>query len=137
MRRWRSSAAARTVLMLQDRVVLQESRPAPDTLSPSSPIPSPHPTHRLSAQGALRHPWFDTSPLARLGSAFGDLTQRVSQATTGLGGQWLGEVMARSGTAASGGFTEAQLSEELEEDGEVWQAPPKVCACGAEGWRAL
>uniref|UniRef100_A0A1D2AEM3 Protein kinase domain-containing protein n=2 Tax=Auxenochlorella protothecoides TaxID=3075 RepID=A0A1D2AEM3_AUXPR len=93
------------------------------------------PEDRLSAQGALRHPWFDTSPLARLGSAFGDLTQRVSQATTGLGGQWLGEVMARSGTAASGGFTEAQLSEELEEDGEVWQAPPKDISSTIAWWQ--
>ncbi len=68
------------------------------------------PTDRLTASAALAHPWFDSSFLAAMTSTVEDIGRSAVKVTTADGG-WLQKQIARSG---AGGFTEAQLSEELD-----------------------
>jgi len=73
------------------------------------------PSDRLTAPAALAHPWFDSSLLAAMTSTvetFGRAASKVTEAGDG----WLLRQIARSGTSEAGGFTEAQLSEELEKE---------------------
>lgn len=66
---------------------------------------------RISANGALGHPFFTTSGilavqgLAELRCALGN----SFRADTDEWGQWIFDMMAKSGTEKEGGFTEAQL----------------------------
>ncbi|KAL0019290.1 hypothetical protein WJX79_003618 [Trebouxia sp. C0005] len=68
------------------------------------------PNKRLSASGALRHRWFGTSILAPVGAALDRVAESVGQA----GGAWKG---GSWGTQRSGGLTEAQIREELQNNG--------------------
>lgn len=69
-------------------------------------------TDRPSASAALAHPWFDSSFLATMTSTVDSIGRSAVKATTSDDG-WLTKQIARSGTSEAGGFTEAQLSEEL------------------------
>jgi serine/threonine protein kinase len=70
------------------------------------------PADRPSAAAALAHPWFDSSFLATMTSTVDSIGRSAVKATTADNG-WLSKQIARSGTTEAGGFTEAQLSEEL------------------------
>jgi serine/threonine protein kinase len=70
------------------------------------------PTDRPSAAAALAHPWFDSSLLATMASTVDSIGRTAVKVTTADNG-WLQRQIARSGTIEAGGFTEAQLSEEL------------------------
>lgn len=72
------------------------------------------PSDRLTASGALAHPWFDSSIFAALTSTV-ETFGRVAAKATVVEDGWLQRQMARSGTSEAGGFTEAQLKEELED----------------------
>lgn len=67
---------------------------------------------RLSAAAALSHPWFDPSPFYAVASQVETLT-RAAVKVTEVDDGWLQRQMARSGTSEAGGFTEAQLKDEL------------------------
>ena len=72
-----------------------------------------NPRDRITASAALAHPWFDSSLLAAVTSTvetFGRAAAKVADPGDG----WLMNQIARSGTSEAGGFTEAQLKEELE-----------------------
>ncbi|GBG70956.1 hypothetical protein CBR_g8256 [Chara braunii] len=77
---------------------------------------------RISAGGALDHPYFDSPSPALLGVRVGRF-QRLRlmmdnvafQSNTGFA-DWVWGMMARSGTKDVGGFTEAQLSAMVERD---------------------
>lgn len=68
------------------------------------------PNQRLSASGALRHRWFGTSILGPVGAALDRVASSVGQA----GGAWKG---GSWGTQRAGGLTEAQIREELQNNG--------------------
>lgn len=76
---------------------------------------------RPSASAALAHPWFDSSFLATMTSTVDSLGRSAVKVTTADNG-WLSKQIARSGTTEAGGFTEAQLEEELNTLG-VKEAP--------------
>ncbi|KAI4313970.1 hypothetical protein L6164_026913 [Bauhinia variegata] len=68
---------------------------------------------RLSAKGALAHPYFDKEGLLAL-SFMQNLRLQILRATQqdyGEAANWILSLMARSGTQQAGGFTEAQLQE--------------------------
>ncbi|KAF7827856.1 serine/threonine-protein kinase STN7, chloroplastic [Senna tora] len=68
---------------------------------------------RLSAKGALAHPYFDREGLLAL-SFMQNLRLQLLRATQqdyGEAANWIIRLMAKSGTAQDGGFTEAQLLE--------------------------
>ena len=71
------------------------------------------PGDRPSAEAALAHQWFDPSFLATMTSTVDSIGRTAVKATTVDNG-WLSKQIARSGTNEAGGFTEAQLSEELD-----------------------
>ena len=71
------------------------------------------PGDRPSAEAALAHQWFDPSFLASMTSTVDSIGRTAVKATTADNG-WLSKQIARSGTREAGGFTEAQLSEELD-----------------------
>lgn len=71
------------------------------------------PGDRPSAEAALAHQWFDPSFLAAMTSTVDSIGRTAVKATTADNG-WLSKQIARSGTSEAGGFTEAQLSEELD-----------------------
>ncbi|KAK7310003.1 hypothetical protein RJT34_07188 [Clitoria ternatea] len=68
---------------------------------------------RLSAKGALAHPYFDREGLLAL-SIMQNLRLQLLRATQqdyGEAAKWITHLMAKSGTQKDGGFTEAQLQE--------------------------
>lgn len=68
---------------------------------------------RLSAKAALAHPYFDREGLLAL-SIMQNLRLQLLRATQqdyGEAANWIIRLMAKSGTAQDGGFTEAQLQE--------------------------
>lgn len=68
---------------------------------------------RLSAKGALAHPYFDKEGLLAL-SFMQNLRLKLLRATQqdyGEAANWVVQLMARSGTTKDGGFTEAQLQQ--------------------------
>lgn len=75
------------------------------------------PRNRLSAAAALAHPWFDPSPLESVTSTVETLG-RAAVKVVEVDDGWLQKQMAKSGTKEAGGFTEAQLKEELGVGGE-------------------
>ena len=68
---------------------------------------------RISAKGALAHPYFDREGLLVL-SFMQNLRLQLFRATQqdyGEAAEWVIRLMAKSGTEKDGGFTEAQLQE--------------------------
>lgn len=68
---------------------------------------------RISAKGALAHPYFDREALLAL-SFMQNLRMRIFRATQqdySDAAKWIIQLMAKSGTQKEGGFTEAQLQE--------------------------
>ncbi|CAI0552579.1 unnamed protein product [Linum tenue] len=68
---------------------------------------------RISAKGALAHPYFDKEGLLAL-SVMQNLRLQLIRATQqdyGEAANWIIQLMAKSGTEKDGGFTEAQLLE--------------------------
>ena len=68
---------------------------------------------RISAKGALAHPYFDREGLLVL-SLMQNLRLQLFRATQqdyGEAAEWVIQLMAKSGTEKEGGFTEAQLQE--------------------------
>uniref|UniRef100_A0A2P2KW18 non-specific serine/threonine protein kinase n=1 Tax=Rhizophora mucronata TaxID=61149 RepID=A0A2P2KW18_RHIMU len=68
---------------------------------------------RISAKGALAHPYFDREGLLAL-SFMQKLRLQIFRATQqdyGEAAKWVIQLMAKSGTEKDGGFTEAQLQE--------------------------
>ncbi|KAJ6324522.1 hypothetical protein OIU76_011756 [Salix suchowensis] len=68
---------------------------------------------RISAKGALAHPYFDREGLLVLSfmQNLRLLLFRATQQDYGEAAKWVIQLMARSGTEKDGGFTEAQLQE--------------------------
>jgi serine/threonine protein kinase len=91
------------------------------------------PTDRLTASAALAHPWFDSSFLAAMTSTVEDIGRTAVKVTTADGG-WLQKQIARSGTSEAGGFTEAQLSEELDNLGLNKREMPSPRASNTIVW---
>jgi len=69
-------------------------------------------SNRPSATAALAHPWFNPSPLGAVASGVETLGRAAAKVTEADDG-WLQRQMAKSGTFEAGGFTEAQLKDEL------------------------
>lgn len=68
---------------------------------------------RISAKGALAHPYFDREGLLAL-SFMQNLRLQLFRATQqdySEAAKWIIQLMAKSGTEQDGGFTEAQLQE--------------------------
>lgn len=91
------------------------------------------PADRLTASAALAHPWFDSSFLAAMTSTVEDIGRTAVKVTTADGG-WLQKQIARSGTSEAGGFTEAQLSEELDNFGLRKNDMPTPRASNTIAW---
>lgn len=92
------------------------------------------PADRLTASAALAHPWFDSSSfLGAMTSTVEDIGRTAAKVTTADGG-WLQKQIARSGTSEAGGFTEAQLSEELDNFGLSKKEAPSPRASNTIVW---
>ncbi|CAI9756099.1 unnamed protein product [Fraxinus pennsylvanica] len=68
---------------------------------------------RISAKGALAHPYFDREGLLALSFMQNLRLQffRATQQDYGEAATWIVQLMAKSGTERDGGFTEAQLQD--------------------------
>ena len=91
------------------------------------------PADRLTASAALAHPWFDSSFLAAMTSTVETIGRTAAKVTTADDG-WLQRQIARSGTSEAGGFTEAQLSEELDNMGIAKKEAPLPRASNTIAW---
>ncbi|KAJ6768629.1 SERINE/THREONINE-PROTEIN KINASE STN8 CHLOROPLASTIC-RELATED [Salix koriyanagi] len=82
---------------------------------------------RISAKGALAHPYFDREGLLVL-SLMQNLRLQLFRATQqdyGEAAEWVIQLMAKSGTEKEGGFTEAQLQELRERQEPKKKASPQ------------
>ncbi|KAJ6356946.1 hypothetical protein OIU78_004943 [Salix suchowensis] len=87
---------------------------------------------RISAKGALAHPYFDREGLLVLSfmQNLRLLLFRATQQDYGEAAKWVIQLMARSGTEKDGGFTEAQLQELREiQEPEKEGKPSKEWSC--------
>ncbi len=95
------------------------------------------PEARLSAAKALQHPWLDDKSPTAL-AVIKSVAAQVGSAADkmivdGMSRDWIVDGMARSGTEKVGGFTEAQLSEELGFAKQAAAKPVWVFLKGGEG----
>ncbi|KAF9674135.1 hypothetical protein SADUNF_Sadunf10G0096100 [Salix dunnii] len=82
---------------------------------------------RISAKGALAHPYFDREGLLVLSfmQNLRLLLFRATQQDYGEAAEWVIQLMAKSGTEKGGGFTEAQLQELREMQGPKKKGSPQ------------
>ena len=93
------------------------------------------PADRITASAALSHPWFDSSFVATMTSTVDSIGRTAAKVTTADDG-WLQKQIARSGTSEAGGFTEAQLSEELDNLGLNTAPPPMRGSTTITWWQS-
>lgn len=91
------------------------------------------PKNRLSAVAALAHPWFDQpSPLLTVAGTVETLGRVAVKVAEDVDNGWLSKQIARSGTSEAGGFTEAQLKDDL-----GFQSGPTISGYGENGQGGL
>jgi hypothetical protein len=75
------------------------------------------PEDRPSCARALAHPFFGKGPLTPVATAAGKLGRAAVDGLSSMDDGWLGDRVARAGTAEAGGFTETSLRDALGEEG--------------------